>query len=227
MLYIDAVNPWQYGIPKPPLFCLEFLSSGSKRESLEDPSHSDATWEARNRVEDVPTDAGSPVIRVVGVTHYFGPVRAVDNLSVDIYANQITVLLGHNGAGKTTVMNIMTGLFPPTKGDITINEYSIREETKKAQRSVGLCPQHNVLFDYLTVGEHLLFFAKLKGSKSSSMANEIDVILEKIDLLPKRHDLSVNLSGGMKRKLCLANAIVGRSKVIHSRLTGSFFMSQP
>ena len=92
---------------------------------------------------------------------------AVDNLYLNMYRDQITVLLGHNGAGKTTTMSMLVGLFPPTSGNAIINGYSILTDMESVRQSLGLCPQHNVLYDRLTVREHLNFFARLKvGSKS-------------------------------------------------------------
>ena len=79
-----------------------------------------------------------------------------------MYRDQITVLLGHNGAGKTTTMSMLVGLFPPTSGDAIINGYSILTDMEGVRQSLGLCPQHNVLYDRLTVREHLNFFARLK-----------------------------------------------------------------
>ena len=87
---------------------------------------------------------------------------AVDNLSLNMYKGQITALLGHNGAGKTTTMSILTGLFTATSGEAHINGYNISNEMDLIRRSLGICPQHNVLFDRLTVAEHLAFFAMLK-----------------------------------------------------------------
>ena len=87
---------------------------------------------------------------------------AVDNLSLNMYKGQITALLGHNGAGKTTTMSILTGLFSATAGGAEINGYDINTEMDLIRRSLGICPQHNVLFDRLTVREHLAFFAMLK-----------------------------------------------------------------
>ena len=87
---------------------------------------------------------------------------AVDNLYLNMYQDQITVLLGHNGAGKTTTMSMLVGLFPPTSGDAIINGYSILTDMENVRRSLGLCPQHNILYDRLTVREHLNFFARLK-----------------------------------------------------------------
>ena len=87
---------------------------------------------------------------------------AVRDLSLNMYQDQITALLGHNGAGKTTTMSILTGLFTPTSGDAVINKHSILVEMDTIRHNLGLCPQHNVLFDRLTVKEHLLLFGMLK-----------------------------------------------------------------
>ena len=86
----------------------------------------------------------------------------MDSLNLNMYRDQITVLLGHNGAGKTTTMSMLVGLFPPTSGDAIINGYSILTDINGVRESLGLCPQHNVLFSRLTVREHLSFFARLK-----------------------------------------------------------------
>ena len=86
----------------------------------------------------------------------------MDNLHLNMYQDQITVLLGQNGAGKTTTMSMLVGLFPPTSGDAIINGHSILNDIDGVRESLGLCPQHNVLFGRLTVREHLSFFARLK-----------------------------------------------------------------
>ena len=85
-------------------------------------------------------------------------VVAVENVTFNAFEGEITALLGHNGAGKTTTMSMLTGLFSPTSGDAKINGYNIRSNMAKARDSLGLCPQHNMLFPSLTVFEHLIFF---------------------------------------------------------------------
>ena len=89
-------------------------------------------------------------------------MRAVDNLTFTAYKSHITGLLGHNGAGKTTTMSILTGLFPPTSGTAIVNGYDIHTDIDEVRHSLGICPQYNVLFDRLTVAEHMLFTAMLK-----------------------------------------------------------------
>ncbi|KAL3227296.1 hypothetical protein MRX96_024255 [Rhipicephalus microplus] len=93
-------------------------------------------------------------------------------------------------------MNMITGLFPPTRGEVHINGYNIRTQTKKARESFGLCPQHNVLFDELTVEEHLYFFYSLKDSPDMSWKSHVNDVLVSVDLGEKRSSLAKDLSGG-------------------------------
>lgn len=93
----------------------------------------------------------------------------MDHLTLKMYKGQITALLGHNGAGKTTTMSILTGLFPPTEGTAHINGFDVVEDMDLIRYSLGICPQHNVLFDRLTVSEHLSFFARLKVTNRMSL----------------------------------------------------------
>ncbi|XP_022671830.1 retinal-specific ATP-binding cassette transporter-like isoform X5 [Varroa destructor] len=208
IFYLDAVLPWQYGIPKEPLFLFRkayWIDVHERRDSfiprVEDPT-----------MFEPPPPNLEPFVVVDSITKVFGNKKVVDDLSVRFYKNQISVILGHNGAGKTTTMNILTGLFPPTSGDIFINGYSIRKDTKQARKSIGLCPQHNVLFDDLTVEEHLQYFAIIKNTPSFN--GEIVELLTRFNLLHKRSTLAKDLSGGMKRKLSMANAMVGGSELL-------------
>lgn len=106
-------------------------------------------------------------IQIKNLTKVYGKgtnqKNAVNNLNLNMYVDQITCLLGHNGAGKTTTMSMLTGMIPPTSGTATVNGYDIRTEVEQVRSSLGLCPQHNVLFNELTVEEHLYFFGRLKG----------------------------------------------------------------
>ena len=140
-------------------------------------------------------------------------VVAVDSVTFNAFEGEITALLGHNGAGKTTTMSMLTGLFSPTSGNAKINGYNIKKDLTKARDSLGLCPQHNMLFPSLTVMEHLIFFGMLKGIGWSEAKREGLKYLEGLNLMPKKNVASTSLSGGMKRKLHLAMALTGNSKV--------------
>uniref|UniRef100_A0A8C9Y813 P-type phospholipid transporter n=1 Tax=Sander lucioperca TaxID=283035 RepID=A0A8C9Y813_SANLU len=143
-----------------------------------------------------------------------GKKLAVDGLSLRFYKGQITSFLGHNGAGKTTTMSILTGLFPPTSGTAYIHGKDIRSELSAVRQNLGVCPQHNVLFSMLTVEEHIWFYARLKGLPEEKVKAETEQILNDVGLPHKRKSLTSTLSGGMQRKLSVALAFVGGSKVV-------------
>ncbi|XP_072524411.1 retinal-specific phospholipid-transporting ATPase ABCA4 isoform X1 [Salminus brasiliensis] len=146
---------------------------------------------------------------------YSGSSRpAVNCLSITFYEGQITSFLGHNGAGKTTTLSILTGLFPPTSGTAYVNGKDIRTDMDAIRQSLGMCPQYNILFNHLTVEEHILFYSLLKGREQKEAEQEVEDMLEDLGLPNKRDDEAQNLSGGMQRKLSVAMAFVGGSKVV-------------
>ncbi|CAF1349808.1 unnamed protein product [Adineta steineri] len=154
-------------------------------------------------------------VRLINLTKIFDKKKfAVQNLSLDLYEGEILSFLGHNGAGKTTTMSILTGLIPATSGTATIYDQNINVDMDKIRKNLGWCPQHNVLFEKLTVEEHLLFFSKLKQVQSKEMKKMIENMLFDIGLTSKRNATVSTLSGGMKRKLSVAMAFVGDAKTI-------------
>uniref|UniRef100_A0A1I8FY41 ABC transporter domain-containing protein n=1 Tax=Macrostomum lignano TaxID=282301 RepID=A0A1I8FY41_9PLAT len=141
-------------------------------------------------------------------------ISAVENLSYNFFEGQVTSFLGHNGAGKTTTMSLLTGLYTPTSGTAFIGGYDIRTEMDQIRQQLGLCPQHNVLFDTLTVEDHIYFYGMLKGLSRAEVARQVDSFIADVGLQKKKYEISKNLSGGMKRKLSVAMAFVGGSKVV-------------
>ncbi|GFS56049.1 ATP-binding cassette sub-family A member 3 [Nephila pilipes] len=138
----------------------------------------------------------------------------VNDVSLNIYQGKITALLGQNGVGKTTIISTLAGLYPPTSGCASINGLDILTDTVRARRSLGVCPQHNVLYDTLTVEEHLKIYAAMKGVVWRNINEEVTRVLNIVKLAEQRAELSEDLSGGMKRKLSLGIAIIGGSKVL-------------
>ncbi|XP_014438530.1 retinal-specific ATP-binding cassette transporter isoform X3 [Tupaia chinensis] len=139
---------------------------------------------------------------------------AVDRLNITFYENQITAFLGHNGAGKTTTLSILTGLLPPTSGTVLIGGKDIETSLDAIRQSLGMCPQYNILFHHLTVAEHILFYAQLKGKSWGEAQLEMETMLEDTGLHHKRNEEAQDLSGGMQRKLSVAIAFVGDAKVV-------------
>ncbi|XP_052522361.1 retinal-specific phospholipid-transporting ATPase ABCA4 isoform X3 [Tympanuchus pallidicinctus] len=142
------------------------------------------------------------------------PKPAVDRMNITFYEGQITAFLGHNGAGKTTTMSIVTGLFPPTSGTVLIGGLDIQTHMDSIRQKLGMCPQHNILFNHLTVAEHILFYSQLKGRSRDEAEQELETMLEDMGLTHKRNEEAQNLSGGMQRKLSVAIAFVGEAKVV-------------
>ncbi|KEF63673.1 ATPase [Exophiala aquamarina CBS 119918] len=132
-------------------------------------------------------------------------VLAVDTLSLKAAKGQIMVLLGANGSGKSTTLDAVAGLHSITSGDITVNY-------PEANTGLGLCPQKNVLWDDLTVEEHVRIFNRLK-SKTPSTKEENHHLLGQCDIKSKMRAMSKTLSGGQKRKLQLAMMFTGGSRV--------------
>ncbi|XP_053180211.1 phospholipid-transporting ATPase ABCA1b isoform X1 [Scomber japonicus] len=214
--YIEAVFPGQYGIPRPWYF--PFTKSywlGQKdAKSTKVPQSRKGNREAVC-IEEEPAhiEPGVYIENLVKVYRH-GKKLAVDGLTLGFYEGQITSFLGHNGAGKTTTMSILTGLFPPTSGTAYILGRDIRTELSAIRQSLGVCPQHNVLFSMLTVEEHIWFYARLKGLSEEQVKGEIEQILQDTGLPHKRNARTSTLSGGMQRKLSVALAFVGGSKVV-------------
>lgn len=157
-------------------------------------------------------------VHIRGLTKEFGDKTAVSELELSMYEGQVFALLGHNGAGKTTTINMLTGMLAPTSGYAIIDGKSVNTQMPEIRESLGICLQHDCLFDQLTVKEHLQFFARVKGlygRVSYEEAEEsIDASIRDVALFEKRNSFSKDLSGGMKRKLSLAIAFCGDSKVV-------------
>ena len=113
------------------------------------------------------------------------------------------------------MLSMITGLFPASNGQVLIDGFNLQDDPKKARKSISLCPQHNTLYDELTAYEHLMIYGTIKGNSSTSELNkEIADLLQNLYLTPKRDAISSSFSGGMKRKLNLAIALVGQSKIV-------------
>ena len=95
-------------------------------------------------------------------------IRAVQGLSFTMFPGEIFCLLGHNGAGKSTTIGVLSGLTAPTAGDATVFGHSIAREMHRVRRSLGVCPQHDILWPELTCLEHMRLFARMRGGKSVS-----------------------------------------------------------
>ena len=116
-------------------------------------------------------------LSIVNISKRFDDLKAVDNFNWDLFGNEIFCLLGHNGAGKTTLINMISGIFPPTDGDIFYKGKSIITDKSYLFENIGVCQQENILFEYLTVAQHLQYMCEIKGSKAN--VDEINDLIKK------------------------------------------------
>uniref|UniRef100_A0A7I4YF12 ABC transporter domain-containing protein n=1 Tax=Haemonchus contortus TaxID=6289 RepID=A0A7I4YF12_HAECO len=158
------------------------------------------------------TRAGISVQRLIKIWSSTGE-RAVDGMSLEAYVGQVTVLLGQNGAGKSTTFSVICGITAPTAGKVFICDLDVQKHRSESRKRIGLCPQANALFNKLTVDEHLWLIHGLKGASGSYKA-EAQQLLDQLKLDEKSNELAMNLSGGQKRKLSVSMAVIGHSSVV-------------
>uniref|UniRef100_A0A8C3D3Z1 ATP binding cassette subfamily A member 13 n=1 Tax=Corvus moneduloides TaxID=1196302 RepID=A0A8C3D3Z1_CORMO len=146
--------------------------------------------------------------------HVDGQKAAVKDLNLTFHKGQITALLGPNGAGKTTVISLLTGLYPPSSGTVIVDGKDIRTELTAIRTELGVCPQYDVLFNTLTVREHLLLYGSVKAPGWTKEELNEQVTLEDVDLSQHQYKPVGALSGGMKRRLSIAISFIGNSKTV-------------
>jgi len=137
----------------------------------------------------------------------FGTLVAVDDLSLEIGRGEVFGLLGPNGAGKTTTVNLAVGLLAPDHGTVTLDGGGSPTDPK-VRAKIGVAPQALALYDELSGEENVAFFAKLQGLTGRMLAERVRWSLNFVDLWDRRGDRMSTYSGGMKRRLNLAVAVV-------------------
>ncbi|XP_041118415.1 ATP-binding cassette sub-family A member 12-like [Polyodon spathula] len=160
---------------------------------------------------------GLPVgVSLHGLTKLFGQTVAIQNLNLNFYEGHVTTLLGHNGAGKTTTMSLLTGLYSPSSGSVLVYGKDMQTHMDAVRRDMGVCMQYDVLFEHLTVREHLLLYGQIKspGWNKHELNQQVRNTLKETGMYAHRHKRVDTLSGGMKRKLSISIAFIGGSKTV-------------
>ncbi|WBW97066.1 ABC transporter ATP-binding protein [Oceanirhabdus sp. W0125-5] len=153
-------------------------------------------------------------IQVRNVTKRFDDKLVLDNISFSVEEGDIFGLIGPNGAGKSTLINIMTGLWESNGGEITIGGHCIKKNPLKAKEHIGLVPQEVALFESVSAYDNLEFFGSLYGLKGALLKERINEALEITGLLEKKKEKIKKFSGGMKRRLNIAAAIMHHPKIL-------------
>jgi ABC-2 type transport system ATP-binding protein len=152
------------------------------------------------------------MIEVENLTKLYGAFVAVNELSFSVHPGQVMGLVGPNGAGKTTTLRCLAGIIPPTRGAIRIGGHDLAQQPIAAKRQLALFPDEPRLFDYLTVGQHLAFTARIY--QVADYEPRAARLLEQLELADRRHALPGELSRGMKQKLVIACGLLHAPQVI-------------
>ena len=151
------------------------------------------------------------IISAQKITKDFDGFKAVDGLSLQVNKGEVFCFLGPNGAGKTTFINIMVGLLKPTSGQILINGEDVQKIDKGL---IGICPQELVLWDNLTCKESLTLMGDMYEVPKKLLKQRVDKLLKDLLLTDKADTVVIKLSGGMKRRLNLALALVHEPEIV-------------
>lgn len=154
------------------------------------------------------------MITYENVVKQYGSLTAVDHLNLEIRKGEIFGLLGPNGAGKTTVMRMTTTLTPLTSGAIRISGEEINRNSVSVKRWVGIVPQANNLENDMTAWENLEYHGRLYGMEKKYRAERIQTLLEFVGMTERQKDIARFFSGGMKRKMMLAKALMHEPELL-------------
>ena len=153
-------------------------------------------------------------IEVNSLTKKFGNFRAVDNISVQVEEGEIFGFLGPNGAGKSTTMMILTTLLKPTSGNVFVGGYDVMLNAKRVREKIGYVQQEISVDEFLTGRENLYLHARINQIPSNLIKSRIDDVLELVELGEKKDQATLTYSGGMRKRLDIANGLLSRPSVL-------------
>ena len=155
-----------------------------------------------------------PAIRLRDVAKAFGPIQAVDGLDLDVPDGACIGLLGPNGAGKSTTMRMLTAQAIPDRGELEVLGYKLPQESKSARALMGVVPQLDNLDTTLTVQQNLVVFTHLYRVPRAERKAAVERALDIANLGERRDTRADKLSGGMRRRLLIARALVHRPRLV-------------
>ncbi|XP_008544723.1 ATP-binding cassette sub-family A member 2 [Microplitis demolitor] len=212
-VYLDNIHPGKFGT-KLPWYYLCKQKNGSP-DDINFAVRGSTNWSSVER----PPQFVKPKVRVRKITIEFGfeRLQVLKDLSIDFYPNEFSVILGHNGSGKSSLLKIIAGMYQATYGSVYIEgrDYS---DSKSQERNykpiIGYCPQENMLVKYLSTQEHLYLFGMMKGMSFSGSKEESRRMIKLFGLEAEKTLKVKEISFGAKRRLCLAIALIGHSEIL-------------
>ena len=154
------------------------------------------------------------LLSVKNVIKSFSGNKVLNGLSFKVDKGEILGVLGANGAGKSTTFNILSGLISADSGIVSLGDNMTTPATKEYKQSIGIVPQDISLYNNMTVEENLKFIGKLYGIRGKKLSLITDEILDEVNLSEKKKDYIKNLSGGMKRRVNIASALLHEPKLV-------------
>ena len=159
------------------------------------------------------------ILNASNLSKNYGDVQALKNVSFSINENEFYGLLGPNGAGKTTTINIISTVLQPDSGSVTINGFDLQKDPLNCKKMIGVVPQEIALYNELSAYDNLLFWGGLYKLPSAGLKLKIDETLELMGLTERKNDRIKTYSGGMKRRINIASALLHSPKIL--------FMDEP
>ena len=153
-------------------------------------------------------------IEVNSLTKKFGDFKAVDNISFQVEEGEIFGFLGPNGAGKSTTMMILTTLLKPTSGYALVGGHNVVSEAKKVRKKIGYVQQEISVDEFLTGRENLYLHARINQVPNNQISSRIDEVIELVELTEKQDKAALTYSGGMRKRLDIANGLLSRPSVL-------------
>jgi ABC-2 type transport system ATP-binding protein len=156
----------------------------------------------------------TPIVQIEHLSHRYTRNWAIRDINLDIQQTGIVGLLGSNGAGKSTTMNILCGVLKQTEGRVLINGFDMREQPIEAKKQIGFLPQNPPLYLDLTVDEYLLHCGYLRGMQKDTLKKDLEEVKQRCGIAHFSKRLIKNLSGGYRQRVGIAQAIIHRPKLV-------------
>lgn len=154
------------------------------------------------------------ILKIEGLSHRYSSSWAVRDINLEIGQNGVTGLLGSNGAGKSTTMNIICGVLNQTEGEVYVNGFSMKRQPELAKKEIGFLPQLPPLYTDLTIDEYLTYTAELRFIEKHRIRAAVNEVKERCGLAHFSNRLIHNLSGGYRQRVGIAQAIIHKPKLV-------------
>ena len=160
-------------------------------------------------------NASNPImIQADGLTHYYGPYPAIQDVSFSVKKGEILGFLGPNGAGKTTAMRIITGFMPPTRGKVSLGGYDVVEKSLEVRRRIGYLPETVPLYTEMGVSNYLKYMGTLRGMSPKAIKQRTSEVIDLCRLGDYRKTAIGKLSKGFRQRVGIAQAILHEPEVL-------------